>query len=504
MPKPSHRRWLLADAAVVSAVAVVVVLLAVLGPAPDPSSGRLELSVRTTAGRAVPAGFLGLSLEYPAIERYAGHDPAAINPVFLRLVRNIAGRSPVLRIGGDSSDWTWWPVSQMRRPPGVTFTLTPEWLAVTSRLRQALGARLLLGINLEADSAVLARAEATALIGAVGQGSVLALEPGNEPELYGAFPWYRTASGQPVKGRPNTYDFAAYMSDFTRFAAALPPLPLAGPAVSGPRWMRELGRFIEQAPRAKVLTLHRYPLQLCFAARGSAQYPSVPHLLSNASSAGLAGTFAPYAAIAHQGGRVLRLDELNTVSCGAAPAVSQTFASALWGLDAMFEMVRAGVDGVNIHTFPGAGYELFRFTRTGALWSGWVAPEYYGLLMFAQAAPEGARLLPLAGAPSDGALKLWATRAPDGRIRVVAINKGTQRTRVLALRIPGAPGTASLERLRAPSVRARAGVTLGGWSFGARTTTGVPAPTSETLSQTRGKFVVAVPPGSAAMLTAGQ
>ena len=41
------------------------------------------------AGRPLPAGFLGLSFEYGALEAYAGGNPAALNPVFVRLLRNL-------------------------------------------------------------------------------------------------------------------------------------------------------------------------------------------------------------------------------------------------------------------------------------------------------------------------------------------------------------------------------------------------------------------------------
>jgi hypothetical protein len=56
--------------------------------------------------RPVGPGFLGLSIEYYAVQKYAGRDPHALNPVFLQLVRNLNPRqSPVIRIGGDSADW---------------------------------------------------------------------------------------------------------------------------------------------------------------------------------------------------------------------------------------------------------------------------------------------------------------------------------------------------------------------------------------------------------------
>ena len=63
-----------------------------------------------------------MSLEYSSIEHYAGTDPAALDPVFTRLVANLnPGQAPVLRIGGDTTDWTWWPMPGMTKPPGVTF-----------------------------------------------------------------------------------------------------------------------------------------------------------------------------------------------------------------------------------------------------------------------------------------------------------------------------------------------------------------------------------------------
>jgi hypothetical protein len=159
-----------------------------------------------------------------------------------------------------------------------------------------------------------------------------------------------------------------------------------------------------------------------------------------------------------------------------------------------------GVSGVNVHTFPGAGYELFNVTHTGGSWRAAVAPEYYGLLMFARATPPGSRLVAV-GASANGALHTWATRARDGTVRVVLTNGGSS-SRVLAVRIDGADGRASLYRLTAPSASATSGVTLGGQSFGAETGTGLLAGQSECSSVTPadGRYVVSLPATSAALL----
>ena len=230
-------------------------------------------------------------------------------------------------------------------------------------------------------------------------------------------------------------------------------------------------------------------------------YPSVAHLLAPGASKGLADSVAPLVGVAHARHVAIRIDEMNTVSCGGAPGISNAFVSSLWALDAVFQMARVGVDGVNIHTYPGAPYALFSFTQTDDQWHGFVAPEYYGLEMFAQAAPPGARLLKTSG--SLGNLKAWATRAPDGTVHVVLINEDTAQSRTVAVRLPGVNGTATLERLEAAGVSARTGVTLGGQTYGTDTTTGTLAgrSTVASVAPTRRGYVVKLPRASAAMLT---
>ncbi len=466
------------------------------------AAATLSLSVGQPTGRTIPAGFLGLSFEYPAVRAYAGSDPGAINPVLLQLIRNLSPhQAPNLRIGGDTTDWTWWPVPGMAKPRGVRYTIGPDWARVTAALANDLGAKLILGINLEVDSGNVAGTEASALLDGIGPGSIQALELGNEPELYGSFTWFISRSGRHIRGRPKGYDFGAYQRDFARISPSLTGVALAGPATGAHKWIPLLGRFLSAHPRVRVATLHRYPLQLCFLPAASPMYPSVAHLLAPAASKGLADTVARLAGIAHARHVMLRIDEMNTVSCGGAPGVSDAFVSSLWALDAVFQMARVGVDGVNIHTYPGAPYALFSFTQRDGRWHGFVAPEYYGLEMFAQAAPPGSRLLSIAGSPGD--VRAWATRAPDGTVHVVLINEDTTRSRTVAVRMPGGHAAATLERLLAPAPSARDGVTLGGQTFGTTTTTGTLAGRSTVtgVTPTRPGYMVKLPRASAAMLT---
>lgn len=472
---PSHR-YRAVDLWIVGAIAVVVLILGLSSSgAGHHRAPRVDthvlVDVRGAPIRTVPTGFLGLSIEYPALPAYAGTDPSRLNPLFLRIVRELSpGQRPVLRIGGMSADESWMPAAGGAKPPWATFTLTPSWLSLAHAVAVALDARMILGVNLEADSSALAGAESKALLSGVGRAYVRALELGNEPDLYGIFPWYHV-NGRKVTGRPSDWNYAAYAPDFAQIASAIPPYPLAAPSLGTVSWAASIPNFLSTQSSLGLVTLHRYPLQSCFAGPGSPRYPTIGHLLGSASSTGLADTMSGLAAVAHQHHLPLRLDELNSVACGAVPAVSNTFASALWAPDILFEMVRGGIDGVNIHTFPGAGYELFTVSHSARGWSVAVAPEFYGLLLFGRAAPPGAKLLAQSGG-TQGAVKVWSTLAPDHRVRVLIINKDLRHGHAVAVRIVGAGGTAVLQRLVAPSASGSTKITLAGQRFADHSTSG--------------------------------
>jgi hypothetical protein len=480
--------------------------LADAADAPRPTPLRADSTVdvsATTSGAPIPAGFLGLSVEYWALTTYTGNNPQAIDPVLEQLVRNIAtGGIPSLRIGGDSTDKTWWPVGNWAQPRGVMYSLTPSWLAAARALSSAINARLLLGVNLEANNPLVSAAEASALVSGLGSSSVQALELGNEPNWYSKFAFYRANNGLRIFGRPAGYSLRDFTGQFSQVAGLVPPVPLAGPTIGGNDWLSQLRQFVASEPALGVVTLHRYPLNRCYTTPGMPDYPSIRNLLSPASSTGLAATVTPYVRIAHASGLTLRVDELNSVACGGKPGVSDTFASALWSVDALFAMAHAGVDGVNVHTFPGAAYQLFTFARSTRGWVASLRPEYYGLLLFARAAPAGSHLLRVFAHGARG-VRAWATRALDGRVRVTVLNTDVRHSHVVRIAPPISARIGMLTRLLAPNAAARRGITLGGQSFGAATATGRPVGTSTVLrlSAVKRSYTVALPAASAAMLT---
>ncbi|HTT28035.1 MAG TPA: glycosyl hydrolase family 79 C-terminal domain-containing protein [Solirubrobacteraceae bacterium] len=466
----------------------------------------------TPLGNPVPGAFVGISLEYGSVFSAELPGPGGADRVLAQLIRNLSpGYSPIIRIGGDSGDKTWWPIAGMPRPRGINFALTPAWLADARALARSAHARLILGINLEANSTAIASIEARHLVAGVGRRNIAALEIGNEPELYAGIPWYVTRAGQKGFGRPLTYNLAEYMKEFAKIAGALPPVPLAGPSTGADAWIAGLGPLLAANPSLRLATFHAYALDPkgnafrghdCSTAIGEPAHPSIGALLDSYASQNLVRGALPYIAIAHSHGIPFRIDEMNAITCAGAPGVSNTAASALWVLDELFRLVRAGVDGVNIHTWRGSAGKLFDMHYRHGRWVGSVQPEYYGLLMFVQAAPPGSRLLTTKGA-SAGPLRSWAVEAPDHSIRVVLINDGLKHTRWVLVRPPAPSRRATLERLEAPSAHARKGVTLSGQSFSRQTTTGRLAGSRDvTLLQPQdGDYTVRVPPASAVTLT---
>ena len=177
---------------------------------PAPSSTASTSPVQLTvgglyAGPPIRAGFIGITTEYRDIFKEVGTSPSQPDIPFEQLLRNLAPDGGLaLRIGGDTTDWTWWPVPGMARPPWARFTLTPTWMAVAQKLSEDLHAHLIIGINMEADNPVVAAAEVQAIQAGIGPSVPTTFELGNEPELYSKWPFYiiKAPARRPCTGVP--------------------------------------------------------------------------------------------------------------------------------------------------------------------------------------------------------------------------------------------------------------------------------------------------------------
>jgi hypothetical protein len=425
-------------------------------------------------------------------------------PVFERVLSmlHIPGDGPlVLRIGGDSADHSFW-TPKATKMPGWAFALNPGFLSRLRALVERDRVRLIVDLNLVTDTPFIAAEWARAAETSLPHGSIIGFEVGNEPDLYERKYWAATMARSPLQSRPLPLDLTAssYVQDFNHYAGVLgegaPDVPLIGPAVAHPRvsldWISTL--IADERSELGEVTGHLYPYSACVKRPSNSSYPTVSRLLSPAASSGLAKDVAGAVAVAHSTGLRFRLTELNSVTCGVRAGVSNTFATALWAPDALFTLMRTGVDGVNLHVREYAINAPFSLNRYGLN----PRPLLYGLVMFERTLGADARLVRLhMSEPRQANLSAWAVRVRGDILHVLLIDKGNRNLQV-QLRLP-ATGRATVQRLIAPSASSTAGETLDGQRLGPDGTW-IGTRQVEAIAPGRNGYMVTVPKRSAALV----
>jgi hypothetical protein len=445
-------------AALAALALLAAALLVALGPRPAPGAARVAVDA-SRPGRAVPPSFLGVSIEWTSVGPFGGAARPAI-VALLRRASSAAGAPLALRVGGSSAEEAWWNPRGRPRPPTIRQDLGPRTLDALERLARGLDAPVTVGLNLQLGDPANALALARAAQRRLG-GRLDAVEVGNEPDLYTAA---RDAGPPPVRRlrKRERYAPGDYVRDARRFLDAVvpalrrPPWIVVGGFAGREAWAARALPALIDSRRGLVgaVSAHLYALPGC------ALHPDDPaamrgRLLAAAASERRARDLAPVIAIAHRRGVPTRVAELNSVPCGGAPGVSDTFASAVWLADALFALLAAGADAVHVHTWDGAVYGLFG--RRGATVR--ARPAFHGLLAFARAAPRGSRLVSVrvTGA-GPRALRARATVDRAGTVRVALLAASAARR--VRVRVPVAPGRpcGTLRLTAAPEAGARTGI----------------------------------------------
>jgi len=181
-----------------------------------------------------------------------------------------------------------------------------------------------------------------------------------------------------------------------------------------------------------------------------------------------------FAATAVSNNLPYRYDEANSFYNGGAVDVSDTFASALWGLDFLRWWAAHGAAGVNFHTGDKvAASDMNKQCRYAAFWTandGYnVHPIGYALKAFALGGHG--RVLPLTITNADALdLTAYAVRGSGDKLFVTVINKehGVDgRAADLIISSERIPRRGQVMFLNAPEgdIATKTGVTLGGASI---------------------------------------
>jgi hypothetical protein len=446
------------------------------------------VNLSTDTGKQMPAGFLGVSQEWSSPYNMMGDSVRGVNVGYRNLLSNLITESggPIgIRIGGNSTD---------SRP-----TISNRMLLPLQEYAQTMNVHYVLGIDLGSNDLSLAEQEMITLWNGLPSKSIDALEIGNESDLYGQ-------NGN----RPVSYSFNNYLIEYNNWtqggaSVVSPDVRFAGPADCC------MTNFIQGAAAAltssafkpAVTTLHFY--NGCY----DPSQPKPPDFLLQKTLGTLPSYYIQTINAAHAQGGTFRLDEMNSLCGGGQPGVSDTFSSALWALDTMFEFAKVGVDGVNWHTGNGGAYALWDYSTTTSA-SGIntyqltsVRPLYYGLLLFAKTAGHNTKMVP-ATTMTDSNIKVWVTKDETGGVHVLVINKDTTATGNVRISVPGAL-TADVIRLEAHDYTATTGISLGGQTFDGSTDgvlRGQAVP--ETATAVNGQFSIQMESTSAVLINLSQ
>lgn len=484
------------------------------------------ISVETKPlGRRIPQDFVGLSLEVstagqglpafkgsrstdgslrsqPMETQYALGHPGAPNLVFFQLMRNFG--AGVLRLGGNSQDNSCWDQEKAPHPEWCQAALDAGDFRLFSEAARASGWQLIVGLNLKQNGPDWARQEvADGIAPNIEPSFVRGLEIGNEPDLF-----------SPGPGRPKDHSPADHVKDFLSYVHAFAQDPVAKQyAIAGPatccEWRnpRDLGVFLDAVkPVTPVLaTVHEYPATVC-----GGRTVTVEQLLAPALMARFRDQARPLVAAARERNLPIALAETNSASCGGMPGVSNSFASALWGLDWMFSNAEDGFSGINFHISYRPGGSSYNPVDTvgspnGAQqWRYWntAQPLYYAMYMFARNAP-GNYLLPASIVTGANIRAYAVSRCAGCATKVFVINKDLKAAGNVRVQVAGTAGPGSLLLLQAPGLTSTApDVRYGSVQFGEDGH--LPAPSSTKLQpDAHHGYVFALPAASAALLSVG-
>ncbi|MGC2638013.1 MAG: hypothetical protein WA294_12600 [Acidobacteriaceae bacterium] len=464
---------------------------------------RLTLNPRQR-GNPIAADFTGLSYESAQLSEPEFF--SASNTELVGFIRRL-GTSGVLRIGGNTSEYCYWApdmtpqesaavqqqneanvIQQAVGPdkghkPPPPKKITPEAVRNLRGFIDATGWKLIYGLNMGTELPETAAAEADFVMRTMGE-KLIAFQLCNEPDLF-------SRNGL----RKADYNFAQFAQEWQHFFQVIrqkvPHAPFAGPDTAfNNEWL---------VPFAKQFSGDVAFLSQHYYAEGPPENPSMTIARLLSPNPRLAAEFQGMAETQSVTHVPFRLTETNSCYQGGKQGVSDTFASALWGADLMYQLATAGGVGINYH---GGGYGWYT-PIAGTVADGFTArPIYYGMLLFQQAGPGhliAATLDHPDEAPLLNGYGLVSEGAEHGTVKAVVFNKHDDRAVKLKIDSGERAMRGRALRLTAPRLDDTQDVTLGRNPVGSGGAW--EAQPEEELPVQDGTAKIDLPAGSGALIT---
>ena len=419
-------------------------------PVPAGPLTPVSLTVTPTAIGSIGPAFAGLSYEKSKLyEPLFTASNSDLIGMFMRL-----GPS-VLRVGGNSVDKNVWTPNG----PGQTVgQIAPSDVNSLAAFVKAAGWQCLYGINLGgaatgATTPALAAAEVAYAAQQFGS-SLLGIEIGNEPDLYGD-------PGNYFAGNWSLTQFLALWGQFrAAILASTPSVPITGPADAGNEstWTVPFGETVTKS-EITLLTQHYY--------RANGQLPTSTAAYLITPDPTLIANLAILEPGAQTIGVPYRMSECNSFYNGGSSGVSDSYASSLWVIDYLFNCVQGGAVGVNFHGGgDGPGYTPIADSNGSVVEA---RPEFYGILLFTLAGQGALYTTQI----SAGLLNVtaYAVQTSSGSLTLIVVNKDLTQNLQLTAQLPQSASSATVLAMTqltsgatAPDLSATSGVTIQGAS----------------------------------------
>ncbi len=409
----------------------------------------------------MPGDFTGLSYESAQL----GHPEffSRSNTQLIGLIRRL-GAQGVLRIGGNTAEYTTWSDNDADAAKNLTpaaigpdagtaaktaSILTPRAIRNLNDFVEAIGWRVIYGLNLRHGTPENAAAEAKCVADTLG-GKLICFQIGNEPDM-------NHPEGSTVRW---TFDY--YYPMWQQFRSAVlqtvPHARFAGPDIAKEySWVTAMAA---KKPDIEFLSGHYY-------AEGPPADPkmTLEYLLRRGNNPATDEIGIVQAATKVLG-KPFRMTEGNSCFHGGKPGVSDTVASALWSADYMLQVAQAGYIGVNLH---GGGSGLYT-PIAGSLEEGFSArPVYYGMLLaehFAGSTFVNASLSSQATVQNVTGFAAAGHHTGTPAWKLALFNKAPDPVTIQITGLPRTGAKADVTLMHGLAIDAKEGVTFGGSAVG--------------------------------------